>query len=152
MAAAAIASWPPTVADRLHRFVCGDCCGGFARTSPIRPNPAGGLTPQHPGNIANPPTPGSVLITRRSGVRIPPPLPRKEAPGVVRTSGALSFGLTKKVGSLWGHFRTMRQRFSERAGIATSCERLRKFTTGCSVAAGDRAPLPRYQERKRPES
>ena len=34
---------------------------------------------------------GNFLITRRSGVRIPPPLPRNEAPGVVRTSGAFSF-------------------------------------------------------------
>ena len=34
---------------------------------------------------------GNFLITRRSGVRIPPPLPRNEAPGVVMTSGALCF-------------------------------------------------------------
>ncbi len=75
-------------------------------------HPSGRLTPQDTDSIDKPPTPGSVLITRRSGVasdatrreafaaegcsRIPPPLPKNEAPGVVRTSGALSFSVTER--------------------------------------------------------
>lgn len=42
-------------------------CGGFAQTSPIRPNPAEDVTPQVPKNIAKPPIPGATLIARRSG-------------------------------------------------------------------------------------
>jgi hypothetical protein len=78
-------------APAIHRSVCGDCCGGFVPSSPIQLYRFFGLTPQDAKNIEKTPTPDSALITRRSGVRIPPPLPRNEAPGVVRTSGALYF-------------------------------------------------------------
>ena len=74
---------------RLHRFVCGDCCGGFAQTSTIQHKQISGLNPQHPYNIKKTPTPRSALITRRSGVRIPPPLPLK--PSESKGSGGFVF-------------------------------------------------------------
>ena len=43
----------------LHSLVCGDSCGGFARTSPIQLKQISGLTPQHPYNIEKSPTPES---------------------------------------------------------------------------------------------
>ena len=85
--------------------MCG-VCGGFDRTIPIRIELISGLTPQHRYIKEKTLDPPSTFITRRPGVasdatrreafaakgcsRIPPPLSRNEAPGVVRTSGALS--------------------------------------------------------------
>jgi hypothetical protein len=71
--------------------VCGDRCGGFARTSPIQPYPTGNVSPQLPYTQRETPDLGSVLITRRSGVRIPPPLPNMRAAGGRVTSAALLF-------------------------------------------------------------
>ena len=53
---------------------CGDCCGDFARMSPIQLELIIDLSPQHPYNNGEIPAPGSTLITRRSEVRILPPL------------------------------------------------------------------------------
>jgi hypothetical protein len=90
----------PLVGPMLQEGIPGASCllgslkGGVTLgslcTNGTHPDPM----PRHPKSVTlrcfyDFPKRRNFLITRRSGVRIPPPLPRNEAPGVLTTPGAL---------------------------------------------------------------
>ena len=61
------------------RYERGDCCGGFCSKCALMLYLSGRLSPQDPKNIKETPTPGSTLITPRSGVRISPAATKSRA-------------------------------------------------------------------------